>query len=201
MTTDRGARLRAVRTASAAAALLALPAAAQAAPDAVDPPSPLRTALRAPVAGHVTVAGQMRAARRSDEQERLIRVARRLGDRVARVRGEQPVRARLRGEAPAVLRDRIARLRGELRDARRERAMARVPVPAQLPAIAACESGGDYATNTGNGFYGAYQFDLQTWESVGGSGLPSDASPAEQDMRAARLYAQAGAAPWPVCGR
>ena len=56
-------------------------------------------------------------------------------------------------------------------------------------------------TNTGNGFYGAYQFDLQTWQSVGGTGLPSDAPPAEQDARAKALYARRGAQPWPVCGR
>lgn len=59
------------------------------------------------------------------------------------------------------------------------------------------ESGGNYATNTGNGYYGAYQFDLGTWRSVGGSGLPSDASPAEQDMRAQMLYNQRGCSPWP----
>lgn len=58
------------------------------------------------------------------------------------------------------------------------------------------ESGGNYAVNTGNGYYGAYQFDLGTWRSVGGSGLPSDASPAEQDARAATLYAQRGNQPW-----
>jgi len=77
----------------------------------------------------------------------------------------------------------------------------RAPAGGTLASIRACESGGNYATNTGNGFYGAYQFDLQTWRSVGGSGLPSSASPAEQDQRAAMLYAQRGAAPWPVCGR
>jgi hypothetical protein len=70
-----------------------------------------------------------------------------------------------------------------------------------LSAIARCESGGNYATNTGNGFYGAYQFDLQTWQSVGGSGNPAAASPAEQDRRAAILYSQRGSSPWPVCGR
>lgn len=72
---------------------------------------------------------------------------------------------------------------------------------APLTSIAACESGGNYSTNTGNGFYGAYQFDLQTWQSVGGSGNPANASPAEQDMRASMLYAQRGSSPWPVCGR
>ncbi len=59
------------------------------------------------------------------------------------------------------------------------------------------ESGGNYAINTGNGYYGAYQFDLGTWRGVGGSGLPSQASPAEQDMRAQMLYDRRGCSPWP----
>jgi hypothetical protein len=70
-----------------------------------------------------------------------------------------------------------------------------------LQAIAQCESGGNPATNTGNGFYGKYQFTLGTWASVGGSGNPAYASEAEQDMRAAMLYAREGPGPWPVCGR
>lgn len=72
---------------------------------------------------------------------------------------------------------------------------------APLRAIAACESGGNPSADTGNGFYGKYQFTLQTWQSVGGSGNPAAASEAEQDRRAAMLYAQAGSSPWPVCGR
>ena len=63
--------------------------------------------------------------------------------------------------------------------------------------IRAKESGGNYSTNTGNGYYGAYQFSLGTWRGVGGTGLPSDASPAEQDMRAQMLYNQRGCSPWP----
>lgn len=63
--------------------------------------------------------------------------------------------------------------------------------------IRAKESGGNYAANTGNGYYGAYQFDLGTWRGVGGSGLPSNASPAEQDMRAKMLYDRRGCSPWP----
>ncbi len=59
-----------------------------------------------------------------------------------------------------------------------------------------CESGGRYNINTGNGYYGAYQFDLSTWRSVGGSGLPSDAAPAEQDYRALYLYRMRGWSPW-----
>jgi hypothetical protein len=82
-------------------------------------------------------------------------------------------------------------------------ASVRAPVGGTLAAIRACETRGQpnpYTTNTGNGFYGSYQFDLPTWQSVGGTGLPSNASPAEQDKRAAILYSQRGSSPWPVCG-
>ena len=168
-------------------------------------PSPLQTALRAPVAGHVTVAGQMRAHQHAERRHRLIRTATRLSRRAARARDERPphgYRATLRGEAPAALRDEIARQRRKLRSARRERAMERVAIPPQLEAIAACESGGNPRAIGGGGLYrGKFQFDYGTWASVGGSGDPAAASEAEQDMRAARLYARAGATPWPVCGR
>lgn len=70
------------------------------------------------------------------------------------------------------------------------------PTPQDWANIRSCESGGDYSINTGNGYYGAYQFDLGTWESVGGSGLPSNASPAEQDMRALTLWRERGWSPW-----
>ena len=66
-----------------------------------------------------------------------------------------------------------------------------------LARVRSRESSNNYATNTGNGYYGAYQFDLGTWRSVGGTGLPSNASPAEQDMRAQMLYNQRGCSPWP----
>ena len=69
-----------------------------------------------------------------------------------------------------------------------------------LEAIAACESDGDPTAVNAAGYYGKYQFDMQTWASVGGAGNPAEASEAEQDYRAALLYAQAGASPWPVCG-
>jgi hypothetical protein len=59
-----------------------------------------------------------------------------------------------------------------------------------------CESSNDYSINTGNAHYGAYQFDLTTWRSVGGSGYPNAASPAEQDARALILYRERGWQPW-----
>lgn len=67
--------------------------------------------------------------------------------------------------------------------------------------IRQCESGNNYSTNTGNGFYGAYQFTQGTWQSLGYSGLPSNASPATQDEAARRLAARSGLGQWPVCGR
>ncbi|WP_051165916.1 transglycosylase family protein [Amycolatopsis orientalis] len=62
-----------------------------------------------------------------------------------------------------------------------------------------CESSGRYSINTGNGYYGAYQFDLPTWRSVGGQGRPDQASPREQDYRALYLYRMRGWQPW-ECG-
>ncbi len=71
---------------------------------------------------------------------------------------------------------------------------------ATLNTIAACESGGDPTAVNAAGYYGKYQFDAQTWAAVGGSGNPAEAPEAEQDYRAALLYAQSGSSPWPVCG-
>ncbi|MET4225116.1 transglycosylase family protein [Oerskovia enterophila] len=68
-------------------------------------------------------------------------------------------------------------------------------------ALAKCESGGNPATNTGNGYYGLYQFSASTWRAMGGSGLPSDASAAEQTQRAQALQARSGWGQWPGCAR
>jgi transglycosylase-like protein len=165
-----------------AGTLLAAPAVALAA----DP-------LEAPIAGHPTVADQLTAERslnvRQDLTGRAVRLARKLDLSAARER------QRLRGAPTGVIRARIRGLE------RRLDAPPRSTASPVLEAIAACESGGNPTTDTGNGFYGKYQFTLETWAAVGGSGNPAHASEAEQDRRAAALYAQAGPSPWPVCGR
>ena len=74
------------------------------------------------------------------------------------------------------------------------------PSSDQWLALRKCESSNNYSINTGNGYYGAYQFDLATWRSVGGSGYPYQASPAEQDARALILYRMRGWQPW-ECAR
>ncbi len=65
--------------------------------------------------------------------------------------------------------------------------------------LAQCESGGNAGTNTGNGYYGLYQFSAATWHALGGSGLPSDASAAEQTRIAQKLQASSGWGQWPAC--
>jgi septal ring factor EnvC (AmiA/AmiB activator) len=75
------------------------------------------------------------------------------------------------------------------------------PDQSVLERIAQCESGGDPRAVSASGQYrGKYQFDQGTWEGVGGTGDPAAAPEAEQDRRAAMLYARSGPAPWPVCG-
>lgn len=78
---------------------------------------------------------------------------------------------------------------------------SRVDMTAAWRKVAQCESGGNPRAVNPAGYYGLFQFDKQTWRSVGGSGNPADASASEQYMRAKRLYAKRGAAPWPNCGR
>ncbi len=135
----------------------------------------------------------------------------RLARRVARVEGERLTSGyarTVRSWSLTKLTRHHRHLRRELRSARRARAQARAEAHAAastaspaLEAIAACESGGNPQTDTGNGFYGKYQFTLATWQAVGGSGNPAQASEAEQDRRAAALLAQAGPGQWPVCGQ
>jgi len=65
--------------------------------------------------------------------------------------------------------------------------------------IAACESGGNWAINTGNGYYGGLQFSLGTWQAHGGTGLPNEASREEQIAVAQSVEASQGWGAWPVC--
>lgn len=68
-------------------------------------------------------------------------------------------------------------------------------------ALAACESGGNPTIVSSNGkYHGLYQFSVGTWQSVGGAGLPSQASAEEQTARAQMLYNRSGAGQWPHCG-
>ena len=76
-----------------------------------------------------------------------------------------------------------------------------VEIPPELQRIAQCESGGNPRAVSSDGKYrGKYQFDLETWRSIGGTGDPADAPESTQDRLALKLYRQRGTAPWPNCG-
>jgi hypothetical protein len=62
-----------------------------------------------------------------------------------------------------------------------------------------CESGNNYRENTGNGYYGAYQFSGQTWTDLGFPGRPDLEPPGVQDAAAMKLQAEAGWSQWPAC--
>ena len=68
--------------------------------------------------------------------------------------------------------------------------------------LAQCESGGNWAINTGNGYYGGLQFNLQTWQAYGGSGLPSENSRETQIAIATKVRdANGGYGSWPHCSQ
>ena len=67
--------------------------------------------------------------------------------------------------------------------------------------VAQCESGGNWATSTGNGFHGGLQFTASTWRSFGGSGMPHQASRTEQIAVAERVLDAQGWKAWPACSR
>lgn len=67
--------------------------------------------------------------------------------------------------------------------------------------VAACESGGRWHINTGNGFYGGLQFTLGSWRAAGGSGMPHHASRETQIAVAERLLTMQGWRAWPTCSR
>ncbi|WP_425484982.1 transglycosylase family protein [Amycolatopsis anabasis] len=71
-------------------------------------------------------------------------------------------------------------------------------------ALAQCESGGNPGANTGNGYYGLYQFDHGTWIAHGGGRFADNAHQAsreQQTMIAKRLHATRGTQPWPACSK
>ena len=68
---------------------------------------------------------------------------------------------------------------------------------AALARLRGCE--GSYSSNTGNGYYGAYQFSSGTWGGYGGYSNASEAPPAVQDQKAFETYQARGWSPWPAC--
>ena len=67
-------------------------------------------------------------------------------------------------------------------------------------AVAACESGGNWNADTGNGYFGGLQITRSAWRAAGGDGSPAQASRTEQIRVAESVLATHGRGAWPVCG-
>lgn len=76
-----------------------------------------------------------------------------------------------------------------------------VPAGSVWDALAQCEAGGNWAINTGNGYYGGLQFSASSWRAVGGTGLPHQHSRETQIAMGERLRAAQGWGAWPACSR
>jgi hypothetical protein len=175
--------------ASSLAGLLLVPISAWAARNfATAPDADLAAAVIRPADGGPIV--------NSVEQARLEAEARRAAAEAAASSGQaadQP--------APHIAPPRVSR------NAVRPRPVPAAPAPAPADTndvwarLRHCEAGGNYSRNSGNGYYGAYQFSPGTWHSLGYSGLPSEAPPQTQDEAAHRLQQRSGWGQWPVCSR
>jgi hypothetical protein len=115
-------------------------------------------------------------------------------------RSSTVVRSSSKAQRPAAVR-RVRPRRVRNRFARASRSAVRVLTGDVWANLRACESGGRYNINSGNGFYGAYQFHPKTWRNLGYPGLPHQASPEMQDEAARKLQARSGWGQWPVCSR
>lgn len=172
------------------------------------PPVLSAVSLTAPADSLDVITRHLAAHLAETRHDTVVRRTLRTARHAAHLRGARlphGYRAVLDRRTDAVLKAERRRLLRQVRDVRQRQSTGGAPdvaIPAQLASIAACESGGDpQAIGGGGAFRGKYQFTFSTWAAVGGHGDPAAAPEAEQDRRAAMLYAQAGAGQWPVCGR
>ncbi len=194
---------------------LALPAGVALADTNDDPPSPTESALAAPFAGHLSMNAQMRAERREVLVERLTPQVIRTERKTARVKGVKFERRaherRLRGDSPAELRDEAApTAAASCASAKRAAAAAETGQAAAAGAAPAAPRGHrglrvrrqpSAVEHRQRVLRRSTSSTRRHGQSVGGTGNPAAASEAEQDARAAMLYAQPGSSPWPVCGQ
>ncbi len=124
--------------------------------------------------------------------------------------GSERLTARIAAQQAARAAARQARLDQLAQERASRDAAAPRPVQAAAPApvgddvwakLRKCEAGGNYTRNSGNGYYGAYQFSAGTWRSLGYPGLPHQAPPEMQDEAAKKLQARGGWGQWPACSR
>lgn len=164
----------------------------------VEAPAPQHTTLAAPAATLSSFDDSAALYLHRQVAQAASRAAHRAAIHAARQRAIARAKARA-----------AARARAEA--ARRAQAAAAPAAPASSywDHIAACESGGNWATNTGNGYYGGLQMDMEFWTTYGGlafAARPDLASREAQIVVATRArdgwgrYPARGYSPWPNCG-
>ena len=80
---------------------------------------------------------------------------------------------------------------------------ATAATPSAWTTVAQCEASGNWAANTGNGFFGGLQFTPSTWAAFGGTAYAASAdqaTPAQQITVGEKVLAEQGPGAWPVCG-
>ncbi|MDO8106786.1 G5 domain-containing protein [Isoptericola sp. b441] len=138
--------------------------------------------------------GQKRTVRKGEPGVRTVVY------RVTTVDGKETERTKVSDEVTQAPVDAVVEVGTKARPARPAPVVSS-PVGGDVwAALAQCESGGNPRAVSSNGlYYGLYQFTVGTWQAMGGSGLPSQASPAEQTARAKALQARSGWGQWPAC--
>lgn len=207
-----------------ACALPSVAAAQSAAPTTTGGTSPetAMAAQPAPATAPAAAPSAVRTLKPGARGRRVRSLQRRLGIRVDGVYGRTTKRAVMRFQkrkrldvdgiaGPATLRALgLVPKRASNAPVESSNPPAKVTLPDTIPAkaaavleeIADCESGGVPTAVSPDGTYrGKYQFHVDTWAAVGGSGDPAAAPEDEQDKRAYVLYDRQGVDPWPVCGR
>ncbi len=111
-----------------------------------------------------------------------------------------PLKAK-QAEAEAATQAKIAQARAKAAAATPQKVVGGGTTDANLTALRQCEAGGNYARNSGNGYYGAYQYNLGTWSNYGGYARPDLAPPEVQDAKVRETQARRGWSPWPACAR
>lgn len=100
--------------------------------------------------------------------------------------------------------ERLARQRAAVKTVSAKSNYVRVNAPAtpeNMLKLRFCESGNRYDRNSGNGYYGAYQFDIRTWNNYGGYARADLAPAAVQDAKFMDTFNRRGWQPWPACSR
>ena len=159
--------------------------------------------LTAPGEGPVNTIGFVTALAATKSSQEVDAGATYLSASMIAVREAAEREAAERAEAERQAAERVAQ---EAREAEEARAAAAQPAPAVTSGsvwdrLAQCESGGNWAINTGNGYYGGLQFSLSSWRGVGGVGYPHQASRETQIAMGERLRASGGWGHWPACSR